>query len=543
MLVASLMCFGAVAYGLFDMPLDTVDGQLLVKRAASLVPAQYDPMAKTACFSDDSYEGFASLVARFAEEALPNVSSLAEFITVLGAPNAKARKSLKAAKPKLDRLLDELSFETDDVALEPATAIPLELSVELFAIEPFDAFFAVARAEPVIATQTRFWHNFVTASSVRDFIRTFTRVFVTVALKQTVAGTCSHPDVGARLAIHPSDDPLKSACVSPTEFAIDLVRTDSSYLKLNKHGINERVGNLFWSRLARVHEDFNTIEKALAAFPAEFYPELHARCTATLDAALCNSLLVSFSTALGHAPLDPLSVPAILESFGDARITINPDAVRALVQLLDPAQAAELLAEATSLGHPGGADLLAQLLSPIAGKHDKVGGFWVAYFSASSADALVAVLRQGYRTVKLARLTSAISRASRHRRLNRSYLALAIRAAAINSEAELLALIPADEVEAINAGLARSQNQLTRIIKGVLSRNHHYRYVRRVTEIRECAICLTVDSTPTQAVTPCGHAFCATCLGKWLFGHKSCPSCRQPLPKPGDSRAALPLAP
>lgn len=520
------------------MPLDTAEGMALVKRAASLVPAQFDPIGKAASFSGDSYEAYSNLVCRFAADALPDINSLAEFVAVLATPSAKARKSLKAAKVRLDWLLDQMSFETVDVALEPATDAPPELSVELSAIEPFDSFFAVARGEPGIARQTRFWSSYLSASSVRDFIRAFTRIFVTVALKQSISDTCSLPEVISRLEAQPDDHAAKSACLAPADYALMWVRADKTYFTLDRHGIDERVGNFFWGHLALLRDEFDTVEKAVAALPVEFNPELYAKCMQ--NPIFCASLLASFATVLGHPPLDSAALPAILEAFGNARMPINTDGPRALVEGLEPAEAAALHAEAAALGQLPEGDAVSIFLSPLAGKPDKVGSFWVSYFSATSTAELAQALRQGYSAVRLGRLTAALSRASRHRRLSRSYLAIATRSLTINTVEDLIGIFPPAEAEAVLAGLAKSQNQLTRIVKGVFSRNFHYRYIQPGIS-GECSICFA--PAETAAVTPCRHFFCAACIGRWLFRNKTCPTCRAPLPKPGDSKAALPIAP
>uniref|UniRef100_A0A7N0UZW8 RING-type domain-containing protein n=1 Tax=Kalanchoe fedtschenkoi TaxID=63787 RepID=A0A7N0UZW8_KALFE len=48
-------------------------------------------------------------------------------------------------------------------------------------------------------------------------------------------------------------------------------------------------------------------------------------------------------------------------------------------------------------------------------------------------------------------------------------------------------------------------------------------------EIEDCAICLIRmqnDAGGGIAQLPCSHVFHAECVGKWLLGHPTCPTCR-----------------
>ncbi|XP_054841417.1 E3 ubiquitin-protein ligase NRDP1-like [Eublepharis macularius] len=53
------------------------------------------------------------------------------------------------------------------------------------------------------------------------------------------------------------------------------------------------------------------------------------------------------------------------------------------------------------------------------------------------------------------------------------------------------------------------------------------RFVNSVNEGLKCSICRAVLEDPLQA--PCEHAFCSSCIQKWLTLHDNCPEDRQPL--------------
>lgn len=45
---------------------------------------------------------------------------------------------------------------------------------------------------------------------------------------------------------------------------------------------------------------------------------------------------------------------------------------------------------------------------------------------------------------------------------------------------------------------------------------------------RDCAVCLEAFASGQRAVIlPCGHAFCAACIGTWFREHRQCPICRK----------------
>lgn len=56
------------------------------------------------------------------------------------------------------------------------------------------------------------------------------------------------------------------------------------------------------------------------------------------------------------------------------------------------------------------------------------------------------------------------------------------------------------------------------------------RCIDALTEELSCGICLDLCVRP--CATPCGHAFCRSCLRQALLVKRACPQCRSPLPPP-----------
>ena len=60
---------------------------------------------------------------------------------------------------------------------------------------------------------------------------------------------------------------------------------------------------------------------------------------------------------------------------------------------------------------------------------------------------------------------------------------------------------------------------------------HVQHTARKQETLKECQICLENFRKGCKIlVLPCEHAFCASCIRKWLFNHRTCPVCRFEFP-------------
>lgn len=59
----------------------------------------------------------------------------------------------------------------------------------------------------------------------------------------------------------------------------------------------------------------------------------------------------------------------------------------------------------------------------------------------------------------------------------------------------------------------------------------------------ECSICISMfqEGERMKVLPQCRHAFHAQCVDKWLMTHSSCPLCRTPIVRAGDSLAGTGL--
>ena len=53
--------------------------------------------------------------------------------------------------------------------------------------------------------------------------------------------------------------------------------------------------------------------------------------------------------------------------------------------------------------------------------------------------------------------------------------------------------------------------------------------MENTTEVSDCPVCL--EKIQDESITPCNHKFCKECLTEWNRTHRTCPMCRQPLPR------------
>jgi len=492
----------------FDLPISTPEEREEVRRAAGLVPLHFDPEAKSSAFLSDTPEAYSSLVIRFAEEALPELTSLAEFVQRLSTETRQTRRAFLSAKTRLDIHLGHLPPS-------PPMNVPPELSAEAARAAPFERFFIFIRSENSLAKRLNFWRDFIACKSSSDFYRVFSRFSRAVITRNFFVDTCA--EFSERLASLPADHRLKIACNFPENNFLDLPA--------------EQIRKFFWENLAELNPEIPDFTTAVSAFPPEFNSAEFSFCSEI--STRCLLLFSNFTAALGAPVADFFSPHAVLEAFGKVIVSIDPRRQRGMALEISDGP---LLAEAVALGAKPGSNF-SKIFSPLAGR--KIGSFWKNYFSATTADEMTLNFQAAYQEVRFARLQAAINRATHSRRLGRSYLAAVLRSRQdLTTERELLAIFSPRDAAELVAGLAESQNKLCRKVKLIFSANLKYRYLTNIEGGEECSICQG-EVSGTVAVTPCRHFFCPGCLGRWFAIKMDCPNCKRLLPRPGRGETLL----